>query len=389
MARLAQDVQSVVDLAKANPAMEGLFQALLLLLENASDSSIVAEALTQIDPDSCVNAGHRQRAADLLIRGERPDLAKAWLPRPETPPADNVVSLWGAPPRAAPGDSLTFADIGGLEPVKEQVRRKIIKPFQSPGLFQTFKRKSGGGVLMYGPPGCGKTMLARALANECKAEFISVSAAEILDPYVGVAEKRIAELFQKARSRRPTVLFFDEVEALAQRRQFEASAKVNTVVSALLSEMDGVAGSNEGILFLGATNLPWSLDSAFRRPGRFDRTIFVPPPDRVARRVVLRNLLSQRPHDPAIDIDAIVQRTPGYSGADLAALIDTAVDFAIDDSTSANAITPLGARHFTEALKECRPSTGEWLAQAKSYSDYANQDGLYDDLKAFLAQYAR
>ena len=133
MARLAQDVQSVVELAKANPAMEGLFQALLLLLENAPDSSIVAEALTQIDPAACANAEHRQKAAELLMRGERPDLAQAWLPRPEAPPADNVVSLWGATPqRATPGDSLTFADIGGLEPVKEQVRRKIIKPFQTP-----------------------------------------------------------------------------------------------------------------------------------------------------------------------------------------------------------------------------------------------------------------
>ena len=115
----------------------------------------------------------------------------------------------------------------------------------------------------------------------------------------------------------------------------------------------------------------------------------MPPPDRVARKFVLRNLLNQRPHDPALDLDAIVEKTPGYSGADLAALIDTAAGFAIDDSAQANAITPLAHRHFTEALKECRSSTGEWLSQAKNYSDYANQDGLYDDLKAFLTQYAR
>jgi SpoVK/Ycf46/Vps4 family AAA+-type ATPase len=242
---------------------------------------------------------------------------------------------------------------------------------------------------MYGPPGCGKTMLARALTNECKASFISVKAADILDMYHGIAEKRIADLFQKARANRPAVLFFDEVEALAQRRQFDVRERVNTVVSALLSEMDGLSGANDGILFLGATNLPWSIDSAFRRPGRFDRTLFVPPPDRVARKFILRNLLAQRPHEEMLDIDPIIERTSGYSGADLAALVDTATDFAIDDSASGTSITPLNARHFAEAFKECRPSTGEWLAQAQTYGEYANQDGLYDDLKAFLAQYAR
>jgi SpoVK/Ycf46/Vps4 family AAA+-type ATPase len=394
MARLAQDIQAVVDLAKANPAMEGLFHALLVVLENAPDSTIISEALAQVDPTQCRNADYRQRAANLLVKSNRPELARAWLPQEAQVAApSNVVSL--RPAAAEPlkplvmGEAVSFADIGGLEPVKDQVRRKIIKPFQTPGLFQAFKRKSGGGVLMYGPPGCGKTMLARALAHECHAEFVSVKAAEILDRYVGIAEKRIADLFQRARSRKPTVLFFDEVEALAQRRQFDARDGVNTVVSVLLSEMDGLNGSNEGILFLGATNLPWSLDSAFRRPGRFDRTLFVPPPDRVARAFILKNLLLQRPHDPGLDIEPIVARTPGFSGADLAALVDTATDFAIDDSASANALTPLNAQHFAEAFKECRASTGEWLAQARSYSEYANQDGLYDDLKAFLAQYAR
>jgi len=390
MTRLSPEIQSVVEMTKAHPAVDGLFHALLVALENAPDSSIISAALSQIDPDQCQNPQNRQRAANLLARSDSPHLARHWRIEEEAVLPGNVVSLRGGRLNLPdPGNAVTFADIGGLEQVKDQVRRKIIKPFQSPGLFQAFKRKSGGGVLMYGPPGCGKTMLARAVANECKAEFSSVKAAEVLDPLVGVAEKRIVELFQKARARKPAVLFFDEVEALAQRRQFDGRNNVNTVVSALLSEMDGINASNEGILFLGATNLPWSLDAAFRRPGRFDRTIFVPPPDRVARKFVLRNLLNQRPHDPALDLDAIVEKTPGYSGADLAALIDTAADFAIDDSAQANAITPLAHRHFTEALKECRSSTGEWLSQAKNYSDYANQDGLYDDLKAFLTQYAR
>ena len=391
MSRLSSDVQSVVEMTKAHPGVDGLFHALLVVLENAPDGSIISGALTQIDPNQCQNPQHRRRAAELLDRSDHPDLARHWRIEEAAGLPDNVVPLHegvaARPPVA--GNAITFADVGGLEQVKDQVRRKIIKPFQTPGLFKAFKRKAGGGVLMYGPPGCGKTMLARALANECNAEFVSVKAADVLDPFVGVAEKRLAELFQKARARKPTVLFFDEVEALAQRRQFGGSDKVNTVVSVLLSEMDGIHASNDGLLFLGATNLPWSLDSAFRRPGRFDRSIFVPPPDRIARKFVLRNLLNQRPHDKTLDLDLIVERTPGFSGADLEALVETATDFAIDDSTQANTIAPLSKRHFAEALKECRSSTGEWLTQAKSYSDYGNQDGLYDDLKDFLSQYAR
>lgn len=391
MARLSSEVQSVVELAKAHPDADGAFHALLTVLENASDSSVVSAALSQIDPSQCLNPQYRQRAVELLTRSDNPDLARQWRHQELERDSGNVIPLHDgiAEQSAISGDFITFADVGGLEQVKEQVRRKIIKPFQSPGLFQAFRRKAGGGVIMYGPPGCGKTMLARALANECKAEFIPVKAAEVLDRHVGVAEKRIAELFRNARAHKPAILFFDEVEALAQRRQFDGSEKVNTVVSALLSEMDGVSTSNEGLLFLAATNLPWSLDSAFRRPGRFDRSIFVPPPDRIARKFVLRNLLVQRPHDPDLDLDPVVEKTAGYSGADLEALVDAAIDFAIDDSTQANAITPLSKRHFGEALKECRPSTGEWLAQAKGYSDYANRDGLYDDLKAFLSRYGR
>src|SRR5690348_8005189 len=198
MSRLSSDVQSVVEMTKAHPGVDGLFHALLVVLENAPDGSIISGALTQIDPNQCQNLQHRRRAAELLDRSDNPDLARHWRIEEAAGLPDNVVPLYeGAaarPPVA--GNAITFADVGGLEQVKDQVRRKIIKPFQTPGLFKAFKRKAGGGVLMYGPPGCGKTMLARALANECNAEFVCVKAAEVLDPFVGVAEKRLAELFQ-------------------------------------------------------------------------------------------------------------------------------------------------------------------------------------------------
>lgn len=364
---LPTEIQAVVDAASRSPELEGLFQALLALLENASDSEIVSAALAPFDPARYPNPALRAQAAKLLERSGSRQMAAAWQPATRGSHPENVIPLRNA---AAPGamaqdGGIGFDQIGGLEAVKEQIRRKIINPFKSPGLFQTFRRRAGGGVLMYGPPGCGKTLLARALTRECNARFIPVNAADILDMYVGVAEKRIAALFNRARLERPSVMFFDEIEALAQRRQVDAREKVNTGVSVLLSEMDGVSGANDGILFLGATNLPWSIDPAFRRPGRFDRTLFVPPPDRVARQFILKNLLRDRPHDPRIDVAKIIERTPGFSGADLAALIDTASDFAIEDSAS-GAIVPINDRHFADALRECRASTGEWLGQASS-----------------------
>ena len=140
---------------------------------------------------------------------------------------------------------------------------------------------------------------------------------------------------------------------------------------------------------MGATNVPWSLDSAFRRPGRFDRTLFVPPPDKVARKFILNNQLEDRPVDPSLDISPLIGRTSGFSGADLVGLVDTALDYAIEDSQDADDLVPLSGRHFNEALSEVRPSTGEWLAQAGGYAEHANKDGLYDELAGFLKKYGR
>ena len=373
---------------------QGPFGALLTVLEASSGSDVIIEALSAIDPANVPDAIARERAAALLDKTDTFALAQDWRAeaRVETP-TSNVVSLHPSednrPAERVYGQIVSFDDIGGLEKVKDQVRRKIIRPFENPGLFAKYKRKAGGGVLLYGPPGCGKTMIARAVAHECKATFTEVRAAEILDRYIGVAEERLQDVFEQARANRPAVLFFDEIEALAQRRQFDTRQNVNTVVSTLLTEMDSFDGRNEGILFLGATNIPWSLDSAFRRPGRFDRMLFVPPPDKIARAFILKQLLSDRPVSEALDIDAIVAHTPGFSGADLSALVETAVDYAIDTSLSPDNYSLLTDDHFAEAFTEVRATTGEWLAEAKNFSAYANQSGIYDDLKNFLKKHAR
>ena len=166
---------------------------------------------------------------------------------------------------------------------------------------------------MYGPPGCGKTMLAKAVAGECDAQIIDVRPAEILHSHWGVSEKNVEALFEQARGSTPCVLFFDEVEALTHRRNYAGSSFKSDIISTFLTEMDGINRSNEGVLMLAATNVPWSIDPAFRRPGRFDRTVFVPPPDRIARKYLLTRLLKDHPAREDIDFDAIVSRTSGFS----------------------------------------------------------------------------
>lgn len=289
----------------------------------------------------------------------------------------------------AESERVTFDDVGGLDEVKKQVERRIILPFKKPSLFKRFKKRVGGGILLYGPPGCGKTLLARATAGECDATFLSVAISDILDMYIGESERKLHAIFEKARSLAPAVLFFDELEALAGRRQFTREGTSSKLISQFLSEMDGFSQNNEGVLILGATNVPWAVDGAFRRPGRFDRLLFVPPPDRAARARVLQLQLEDRPVDDAVDHDAIAKRTSGFSGADLSHLVETASDLAIEASLDAGEEVPIGRAHLLDALGEVRPTTVEWLTTARNYARYADEGGFYEDVLRFLDKHGK
>jgi transitional endoplasmic reticulum ATPase len=284
-------------------------------------------------------------------------------------------------------ERIGFSDVGGLSHVKEQIRKRIILPFSKPSLFQRFKKRVGGGILLYGPPGCGKTLLARATAGECSAKFFNVAISDVLDMYIGESERKLAQLFEKARSSTPAVLFFDELEALAGKRQYTREATSSKLVSQFLSEMDGFAKNNHGVLILGATNVPWAVDPAFRRPGRFDRVLFVPPPDREARESILARLLDARPTSGTNPAE-IARATPGFSGADLEAVVELASDAAIEESLERGVESPITQEHLVRGLKEARPTTGEWLTTARNYARYANEAGQYDEVLAFLKQHA-
>ncbi|MBZ0187967.1 MAG: AAA family ATPase, partial [Candidatus Obscuribacterales bacterium] len=227
--------------------------------------------------------------------------------------------------------TISFKDVGGMEDIKEQVRMKIIYPLNNPAIFKAYGKKIGGGILMYGPPGCGKTHLARATAGEINAGFIAVGINDVLDMWLGNSEKNLHEIFDNARRNSPCVLFFDEVDALAASRTDLKTSSGKQVINQFLSELDGVDSSNVGVLILAATNAPWHLDSAFRRPGRFDRIIFVPPPDKDARASILRIMTSGKPLDK-IDYEHLAKKGEKYSGADLKNVIDVAIETKLENA---------------------------------------------------------
>ena len=303
------------------------------------------------------------------------------------PDDSNIVPLSSARPAPRTPSGPGLEDVGGLMNVKRQLHRKLLDPLKNPGLFQKFKRRTGGGLLLYGPPGCGKTMVVRAVAQEAGLHLVTVEAAEILDFAVGVSERKLTAAFDEARQRKPAVLFFDEVEALAGRRSLGTDFKAG-LVSTFLSAFDGLAAQNDGILVIGATNTPWAVDSAFRRPGRFDRTLFVPPPDREARLAILRSLIAERPVAPSIDLQELARQTSGFSGADLTHLVETATDNAIEDCMHSGADEVVETKHFLDALDEVTPSVAEWLGTARNYAKYANEGGTYKEVLDFLDAHA-
>jgi SpoVK/Ycf46/Vps4 family AAA+-type ATPase len=280
------------------------------------------------------------------------------------------------------GPKVTLADVAGMQEVKRRLNLAFLAPMRNPELMKAFGKTTRGGLLMYGPPGCGKTFIARATAGELGAHFLAVGLSDVLDMYVGNSEKNLHEIFETARRKSPCVLFLDEIDALGRKRSQMRNSGGN-VINQLLSEMDGVNAKNEGVFVLAATNHPWDVDTALRRPGRLDRTLLVLPPDLEARASLLEMSLRDRPVQN-IDVNGLAKTTEDFSGADLAHLADSASELAMEDSMTTGRVRSITMNDFKTALKDVRPSTRAWFETAKNYAMFANEAGQYDDLLEYL-----
>ncbi len=276
--------------------------------------------------------------------------------------------------------TVKWEDIGGLADVKLELQEAVEWPLKYPEVFEHLDAKPPKGILLYGPPGTGKTLLAKAVANESEANFISIKGPELLSKWVGESERAVREVFRKARQAAPSIIFFDEVDSIAPVRGggYGDSHVTERVISQLLTEMDGLE-ELRGVVVIAATNRPDIIDPALLRPGRFDKLLYVPPPDLEARKEILKIHLRKKPLAEDVNIDEIAKRTEGYTGADLAAVCNTAVMLAVREHIMANK-NPEEAkknvkdvkvcrRHFEEALKKVKPISQKELEMYKRISE--------------------
>ncbi|MEZ4331763.1 MAG: ATP-binding protein [Myxococcota bacterium] len=280
-------------------------------------------------------------------------------------------------------DRVRFSDVVGMRDLKKILKLRIVEPFARPGLFDRFKKRSGGGVLLYGPPGCGKTMIARAIATECDARFTAVGISEILDLWVGQSERNLASIFERARAEAPSVLFFDELDALAYSRSKASSDHTRTLVNEFLGQLDGFSGRNERVLVLAATNMPWDVDEAMKRPGRFDRQVFVPPPDEEARAEMFESRLRDVPHE-ALDPTRLAARCPNFSGADIDGVVEYAKESVLAEILEDGRERGVRQEDLIAGIEAAAPSTLEWLRTARNLVKYGGAAAGYKELARYL-----
>jgi transitional endoplasmic reticulum ATPase len=262
--------------------------------------------------------------------------------------------------------AIRFGDIAGLEDAKQEIKLKMVYPFLYPEQAQRFLVQKGGGILLFGPPGTGKTMLARAVAGEIDAAFFTVRPSEIMSKWVGEAEKNVQALFESARSHDRSVIFLDEIEALIPARRSSGSTVMQRVVPQILSELEGFHKDEQNpLLFIGATNEPWSLDPAVLRPGRFDEKICIPLPDLDARRRILELNLERRPLADDVEPDALAQRLEGYSGADIRNICSKAANVPFLESIEGGEMRDIASADFEKVISTTPPSVSK-----KSLSKY-------------------
>ncbi|CAM4280075.1 ATPase AAA [Bacillus manliponensis] len=280
----------------------------------------------------------------------------------------------------------TFADVGGMEEIKKRINMDFILPIQSPEYFKAFGKQTGGSLLFYGPPGCGKTFLARAVAGEINANFIHLELQAILSMWSGESEKNLHEVFEEARKTKPCILFIDELDAFGGNRQKMGAHHQRTLVNQLLVEMDGSNSFNEGVYIIGATNTPWYIDPALRRPGRFNSLIFVAPPSLEERLTILELKTKDKPQTE-LQLDIVAKYAEHFSGADLTYLVEDAINQAIHRSFETGQLQPLSNEDILAAMKMRQPTTLDWFSTAKNYATFSDVNKDFDKVLDYMREH--
>jgi ATP-dependent 26S proteasome regulatory subunit len=267
-----------------------------------------------------------------------------------------------------------FADIGGLQSVKQQIRETIEFPLKYPELSARYGKSAGGGLLFFGPPGCGKTLLARAAAGECGVQFINVNLATVLDKWVGNSEKAISMIFGLARKKVPSIIFLDEVDAIGGSRANMQAGWEKKLISQLLIELDGLSSDNRNVMVLGASNAPWDVDFALRRPGRLGRLVFVPPPDARSRSEIFRIYLERKPfREDAIDYRALGATTENYSADAIRQIVENAAAIPWRRAIETGEERPISQADLRQAIDETPADLAEWQKLVGRYEEFAKQ----------------
>ncbi|UJF31383.1 ATP-binding protein [Paenibacillus hexagrammi] len=280
----------------------------------------------------------------------------------------------------------TFADVGGLEDVKKKIRMNFILPLKQPEVFAAYGKEAGGSLLLYGPPGCGKTFIARAVAGEIDANFLHIELQAILSMYVGQSEHNLHDIFEKARENKPCVIFIDELDAMGGSRHQMRQHHDRMLVNQLLLELDGLQANNDQVFVIGATNTPWYLDSALRRPGRFNHLVFVPPPQEAEREAILELKLSGKPTGN-LKLAKIAAQTKLFSGADLEQVVKDAVECAMERTFETGEIQPISQEDLLTAAKDRKATTLDWFSTAKNYATFSDVNQDYKLVLDYMKQH--
>jgi SpoVK/Ycf46/Vps4 family AAA+-type ATPase len=265
----------------------------------------------------------------------------------------------------------------------QEIGMKIIYPLQHAELYKAYGHKTGGGILLYGPPGCGKTLLLRATAGEVSCNYFAIGLHEVFDPYYGSIERNLHQIFETARANTPCVLVFDELDSLAPDRRSVRDTQTRNIVNQFLSELDGLRSDNQRILVIGATNSPWQLDPALRRPGRFDQAIFVPPPDEAARLQIIKLLAKDKPI-AKLDEAVLAQATEGFTGADMRWVFERASELALADALHAGKTIPIHMDLLLAISRSHTPTTQDWMEGVQQHLPATSHDAISTEVRKFL-----